>query len=477
MRASLLRGLLQTLGGAASVGVVSLLRNVLIARAMGAAAFGLWNLCLVAMRLATESHLGALAAVALETPRMRGAERPDEARDLERRAAAATLLFALGAGVASGVVLRLAGGPPLATAAILLAVSVVLQQLFIADVTIQRARRLFGGISVAQVLFAVAYLAGLLLLLPDFYVTGALFAGCVAYAIAVLALRRFSSEKLPLPSPAGLRRLAPLLRQGLPTYFVHLSFVVLLQVDRLVVWFLLGPQELGHYGTLLLGVAALLFVPDAFAGVLWPFAGERFGRSREQPAALRRMTDQSFRALAVVLAVLLPAVLGAMDVLVAIVLPHFAPALPALRPALAGTYLLALALPLRNVAMTVGSGNSLLRVQVAVLVLLAAGQSAAALAGAGLVGVALAGAAAWTLLLAGLLRLLVARGVVTGRAAAGCVALAVGLLALALGADAGLDAVLPSPGEPPGAWLRPLVPGVAAALTAALFARAARSAD
>lgn len=466
MRVPVLRGLLQALGGAASVGAVSLLRNVLIARTMGPAAFGLWNLCLVAMRLAAESHLGSLAAVAVEGPKHRGAGRDAEAAELERGAAAAALVFSALAGVVAALALRWVGGPPLSTAAALLALTVVLQQQFFADVTVERSRRRFGGISISQALYAAVYLTGLLALLPDYYLTGALLAGCGGLGTAIVAIRRAARSPLPRPTPAALRGLRELLRLGAPTYVVHLVFAVMLQADRLVVWLVLGPEDLGHYGVVLLGVAALLFVPDAFAGVLWPFAGESFGRNLERPEALRGMTVKAVRHLALFLAALLPAALGAMDVLVAVVLPNYTPALPALRPALAGAMALAVALPLRNVAMTIGAGSTLVRAQLVVLVVMVASQAAAASLGAGIAGVALAALASWALLLALLLRLLVSRGVLDGRAAARLGIETVVLLGAGLLLERALDAVAPSPASMPGALLRPGAPGMLAAAVA-----------
>jgi O-antigen/teichoic acid export membrane protein len=454
----LVRGLLLTLAGTASVALVSLLRNVLIARVMGPAIFGLWHLCLVAMRLASESHLGALSSVAVESPRLRGAGRDDEARDLERRATAVTTVVGLVAGLAAAAVLRLVGGPPLAKAAALLAVTILLQQRFFALTTVLRARRRFGDLAVAQLAFAVAYLVGLLLLLRDYFLTGALLAGCLGLVLAIAATRRTLPGALAWPRPSLLRGLRPLLVEGLPVYLVHLTFAVMLQTDRMIVGAVLGPEALGLYGVLVLGGTAVLFVPDAFSGVLWPFAGERFGRKDMRPAALRAMSRAAVARLALLLTGLLPAALGAIDVLVGQVLVQYEAALPALRVYGASIVPLALALPVRNMAMTVGAGPALLRLQLVVGGAMVALQVAAAALGGGLIGVAAAGAAAWTGLLVGGLGLLVTRRALTRRDAVALLLVVAGLTTAALLVDAGIGSLAPAPTTTVGALLRIGVP-------------------
>jgi O-antigen/teichoic acid export membrane protein len=217
----------------------------------------------------------------------------------------------------------------------------------------------------------------------------------------------------------------------------------MLQTDRMIVGAVLGPEALGLYGVLVLGGTAVLFVPDAFSGVLWPFAGERFGRKDMRPAALRAMSRAAVARLALLLTGLLPAALGAIDVLVGQVLVQYEAALPALRVYGASIVPLALALPVRNMAMTVGAGPALLRLQLVVGGAMVALQVAAAALGGGLIGVAAAGAAAWTGLLVGGLGLLVTRRALTRRDAVALLLVVAGLTTAALLVDAGIGSLAP----------------------------------
>jgi O-antigen/teichoic acid export membrane protein len=405
---------------------------------------------------------------------LRGAGRTEDARDLEVRGTTVTMAFGLIFGIASAVVLRLVGGPPLAKAALFLVLVIFLQQRFTAGTTVLRARRRFGSLALVQLAYALVYLVGLLILLRDYYLTGALAAGAAGFLVAVALSVRSAPDVLGAPRLGHLRRLRPLIARGLPLYGVHVTFAIALQADRVVVGAVLGREALGLYGVLVIGGTALLFVPDAFSGVLWPFAGERFGRHRMRPESLRPLARRTLLQLALLLVGLLPATLGAIDVLVARVLPGFEPALPALRIYGISIFLLAVALPLRNLAMTVGGGPSLLRLQTGILVALFALQGAAAATGLGLVGVAAAGAVVWAAQLTGILVLLARAGVLTSGDALGLGLRVAGLTTLAACLDASIAALAPGPTGVPGAILRVGAPLAGAAVFGTIVALRAR---
>ncbi len=404
MKRALLRGVLLHAGGSAAAAGVGLVRNVLIARVMGPAAFGLWQGCLVALRLAGECHLGALHALALDGPLLRAAGREEEARLLERRALSVSLLLSLPPALAAAAILRWAGGEGLGLAAVLLAGTVVVWQVYQAESAVLRTRGRFGTLSLLQWIFAAAHLAALLLLVPGHYLTGAL-AACIAGAgIALPAAALVAHRGLPLPlPPAGLAS-AALLRRGGATWLAGVTFLLLFQVDRIAVGLLLGREALGHYGILNLGGAALLFLPDVFAGVLWPLAGERYGRSGERPDSLGRVAEEGIRGLGRVLACLLLLGLQGIDLLVRVLLPAYQEALLPLRAYLPGVYLLCLTIPARTLLVTAGRERRILGAQAAVLLLSAAAEIAAAAGGGGILGVGVAFTGGALLLLVLLLR-------------------------------------------------------------------------
>ncbi len=460
MRRSFLRGLLMGGAGNGAVAAVGLVRNVLVARVMGPAAFGLFQVCLVALRLAGEMHLGALHALALDGPILSGAGRAAEARRLEARVLGIGALLSAAGGIAAALVLRIEGGDRLGPAALLLAAAVFLQQVFQAHAVLFQARRQFGRVALLQFTFAVVHLAGLLLLLPSRYITGALIAWAGGAAAAVLLVRSVSPDPVPLPGFSGPPAMAATVRRGLPTWLVGAAFVLLLQVDRVVVGGMLGREALGQYGILVLGGAALLFLPDVIAGVLWPCAGEEYGRSGGSAASLGPLTLATLRALALALAAGLVLVAQGTELLVDRVLPGYAPALDALRLYLPGVFLLGLVHPLRLFLVTAGGDRALLRLFGATVAATAVAQVLAAAAGAGLGGVALAGSASALLLFALALRMAGSR-LALGPGAVRAGIEGAGLLALALLADAALSAAGPPVGTIPGAAVRLGLPALA----------------
>lgn len=373
MRRTFLRGLALSAASSAAVAAVGLVRNVLIARVMGPAAFGLWQLCLVALRFAPEVHGGALHAVAMDGPVLRGEGRDDEARDLERRATGIALLHALVFGLAVGVALRLlqdvilvaptsrSGTLGLGTAALLLGAACFCWQWFHADAVVLRTRRQFGRLALLQGVFAVAHLAGLLLLVPGWFVSGALAAWIGGTLLAVVTVRLLTRDPLPVAAP-GVHGGGPV-RRGMAAWLVDLQQVTLLQADRIVVVVALGSAPLGYWGVLPLAGSLVLFLPDVLARVLWPFAGEHFGRSGSEAASLRPFAEGALLGLAPVLAAGSLLALQGTDLLVARVLPNYEAALVPLRWYLPGVYFTALLVPLRPLLVTAGEGRTLFRLQ------------------------------------------------------------------------------------------------------------------
>lgn len=457
MRRTLLRGTLLAAGGSASVAAVGLLRNVLIARVMGPAAFGLWQICLIALRLAGECNLGVLHALALDGPVHRASGREREAALLEARAVTVNLLFALLGGLAAGAVLLVEGGPALRASSVLLAGTFVAWQFFMGDAWVLRTRGRFGRLALLQAVFAAVHLAGLLLLLPDRYITGALAAWGGGAAVGVLAIRILGGDRLPLPSAREAGAGSDLVRRGGATWLVGLTFVLLFQVDRVVVALLLGREALGHYGIVALAGSGLLFLPDVLAGVLWTVAGWRYGRGGEDPAVLGSVALQGFRALSLVLAPVLLLGLQATDLLVRVVLPGYQEALGPLRAYLPGVFLLCLTMPLRTLLVTAGGAGPLLRMQSVVLLVGVGTEVAAAALGHGIGGVALSFTGASLLLLALVLRQ-AEETLSMGARWPRLIGKAAVLAGAAMGSDRLLDAFAPGMNTVAGVLLRLVLP-------------------
>jgi O-antigen/teichoic acid export membrane protein len=457
VRGNFLPAVVLVVGSTGAVAAVGLLRSVVIAKAMGPAAFGLWQLCLVAIRIGGESHLGALHAMALEGPVLRGAGREAEAVAMERRSLGTALLLGLFAGTIAGLFLYWEGRTPLTTAAILLALTVTVQQAFQAEGVFLRTRRRFARLAVLQVTFATLHLGGLFLLVPTRYISGVLLAWAGAQVVALLLVRSASSTPLPRPVIPGPREAIAVVRRGLPTWLIGASFLVLLQSDRIIVGGFLGREDLGLYGILIMGGSVLLLLPDAASMALWPFAGERFGAAGRDPASLGGMARDALGTLFPVLAATLLLALQASEVLVRRVVPAFEPSLLPLRFYLPGMYLLALTLPLRYLLITVGEEARVLRITVAVLGATAAAQVAMAAAGAGILGVAIATGAGGSVMFV----LLTGQAVRTLSAGVGLVRIAVTAALLGAAAmvfDRAFELAAPDPTTATGIGIRCGIP-------------------
>jgi O-antigen/teichoic acid export membrane protein len=181
----------------------------------------------------------------------------------------------------------------------------------------------------------------------------------VILAIKIAYIRRYSQVRLGWAFDLPLAW--QLLRVGVPILANTVAFGCILGLDRVLIFAVLPEAEraVGLYSIALLGSSWCLDLAGRVVLVLYPHFQNTYGRTDD----VRTVAGQAARAteiqavflstLAAFAFIVAPGALGWL-------LPRYAEGLPALRPLLPGTLLLALAWPSRQLLVAIGRSGALL---------------------------------------------------------------------------------------------------------------------
>ena len=316
------------------------LKNFILAGLLGPVYFGLWNGLQVFLIYGTNAHLGVLHAMAREIPMSRGAGMDEKIPTLASTGLTVSLLTSIAAAVliTAAVLLSMGAQAELLTILLLLPV-LISQQVFLFYQFLLRADDEFGSLSRVLAITAVLELLVSLAFVYLFGFNGVLLGLIAGQGIGIL-IAFVSKRRVRLRFEIDYTMMRSLLQTGFPIMLTVLGYYLLTTIDRLLIITIAGSETLGYYALGSLAITALAYVPITINQVMYPKFAERFG-STQDPAALSGYLRIPTLATAHTMGFLLGAVIIGLP-LVELLLPKYAPGIPAARILLAGSYFLSL---------------------------------------------------------------------------------------------------------------------------------------
>jgi O-antigen/teichoic acid export membrane protein len=314
---------------------LGMLRNLFMARLLGADSYAYWVLFLLVLQYADQAHLGLRLAGDCEIPVLRG--RGDEAG--ARRTgnvllgailgiAALALLVSAGGGLA----LMQRGGPIgdydarlLGVGLVATAVILFTDQLSRFHLMILRTKKRFVFSGAAELSAETLRTSGVIALgwawgLPGGFIASLLASAAIALFLHIAARGEFR------PAWDG-RRLRALFTAGFPLFLSNLAGLLIISCDRVVGGVMLRGQDFSLYGFATTLMLLPVFASHGLREVLFPTFGERFGSGGET-RALYPMISRSMYAVAFATPPLVAGVLYGGEIVIRLVLPAFVPAIP-----------------------------------------------------------------------------------------------------------------------------------------------------
>jgi O-antigen/teichoic acid export membrane protein len=311
-----------------------------MAHVLAPAEFGLWNALSLVLVYGAYVDFGIVSAMGRDLPFYYGQNETEQAARLEGAARWATLAGGvLAAAVIAAVSLRADLSPTMKIGLRMMAATLVLQQAYTYHRIVLRGHNKFRELSVQQLLQSLTTVVVAVVGMAAFGLFGRMLAALLAQAtVLVYAVYRDPWQSIPRFSGSLTRRL---MLVGLPITLSGFIVSMVTTVDRLMVISFLGSTELGYFGFALLVTSVVTLVPATASQVLFPRITYQFGQSGSDIGALRTFALTP----PVVLASLLPIVIGPLYLIlpfaVAQFLPEYEPGVTAIRIILIGIFWLA----------------------------------------------------------------------------------------------------------------------------------------
>ncbi len=254
-------------------------RGLVVAYVLGPAAFGVWSAVRLVLLLSEYTDAGTGTAMVQCSPHAEGAGSLRRALAHQRVAAGATLLGAL----VAAIVVAMALGGWSADAAVrrwwyLAALAIVTQQAMDVYESALAAQRRFGWIAVSESVGAVLMCVG--------GIVGALWFGLDGLLVSVIGSNVVLLVLLPIVGPAypwpvlRWRHTLRLIVVAWPIVLAELLLVLLWSADKLMLWLLRPPRELGIYAIQSYFTAMVMLLPAVAGDVALPHLRWRLGRSK-----------------------------------------------------------------------------------------------------------------------------------------------------------------------------------------------------
>lgn len=176
---------------------------------------------------------------------------------------------------------------------------------------------------------------------------------------------------------------------GLPILLLYMSYFAMGNIDKFIVYFLLGKTMTGYYGLAAFISGMIHYIPHGMFAVLMPRMMQAYGRTGNS-----KELQRYFMPPLLILASLLPIVLGVIficiNAVILYILPQYLPALSVLRILMVGLFFSALLRVPTNILIALNKQLILLVMMLVLLILGAVADVVLIKMGYGIVGVALA---------------------------------------------------------------------------------------
>ncbi len=265
--------------------------NLVAARWLGPAAYGLWNSFTLALTYAPVLTLGTINAMNREVPLLMG--KGDQVT--AQRAIQVTFAVSLATSLLTGLAAIILGlsqrDSPMGRAVILLGLLLMAQQVYLYLQLWLKCNIRFSAMSNQQIIYAVVYP---LVVLPTTALWG-LNGFVVGQAIVVMGVSTWIIVLLKAPVSVGFdwQIFLNLVKIGLPIMAAGTLYGLLTTIDRWVTLTYLGLESLGHYSLAIMASSMLGVLPMAISQQMYPRMARRFGETGNARALQSMVVRQS----------------------------------------------------------------------------------------------------------------------------------------------------------------------------------------
>ncbi|MBS3055958.1 MAG: oligosaccharide flippase family protein [Candidatus Aenigmarchaeota archaeon] len=342
--------------------LLSIIRGIVVARFLGPALYGIFNLLRILLGYSQYSQLGMLPAMSKEIPYRKGRGEPIE--NIKNIVFTITLIISLiiGLGVIVFSFLFSSMFPEsLISGLRIVSVLILLQQIYFFYSNYLRAVKEFIFISIIEILMTVINFAlTILFLIYGFSLNGILVALMISYVVVIIYIIR--KMKIPLKLYFEKIQAFVLLRNGLPLLLIGIGNICLDSIDKLMIAGFYGTNELGLYSISAMIIAFMLSFSSSAGSVMFPSMMEQYGKRRNEED-LKNYLMKPLVIISCATAILIGIVFIAIPMAVQVFLPKYILGVDAIRIVIFSTFFIAITSILGNYMIAVNKERIVIAIQ------------------------------------------------------------------------------------------------------------------
>lgn len=322
--------------------LISLGRGILLARLLGPTTYGLWQALLLILNYGQLSHFGLRDAMTREAPIYRGRGDTKKIEEIYHTVFTSTVLIAIVLAMVLFVVSQSLTGTAsdIMRAGIpIMAVIVLLHQIFQWYLCLMKAEKRFLLISKAMIIFSVLNIFFTILLLLYFQLYGALIGFSFAYIGVIVYLRLKLGNRIRLG--IDVHELIRLAKMGMVLMALRIGYTFLKSIDKLVIISMLTATDLGYYGVAISISAFVYYIPSVSASVLFPRMLEEIGKNNDAKH-IKKYIEKPIKTLFLGISLMIGALYLSTAPLIYYLLPKFIAGISASKLLVLGTAFMAM---------------------------------------------------------------------------------------------------------------------------------------
>lgn len=311
------------------------IRGFIIAKVLGPSLYGMWNIVMTTTSLAESLDLGSGQALMREIPYNNG--RGLEKKNKELISSSFWWQFLITA--ICSLVLLIVSLTPLSnnfgTEILLLSIVLLLQNSFSFIKIIYMGRKKIHKLSLVEFGYAILNTTAGLSLLFSLKIKGLLLGMVITYAILLLIGRKRLQQEISLK--INWQAVKRLVKIGFPILIIGFSTKLMENIDKIVIFFILGSQNTGYYGLAAFISLIIMYIPQVISNVLYPRMNQKYGRTKKK-SSIQEYYSRPMALLTHLMPVFLGLIILNTDWILKLFLPEYEPAARTIQILTAGLF-------------------------------------------------------------------------------------------------------------------------------------------
>ena len=345
--------------------IFNFFKTLIIAKMLGPATYGVYNILMVIFGYGISSHVGLVDGMNKQMPYLRGKgdfAGSEKVKDVTFWAVSGITVFFCLVLVIAALIFKSSLPSGLFGGLLILSIVILSSQIYIALTSLLRTDKKFGLLASNTVFLSICSLFFIFLFLMYHRnkLIGVLLGTLLGYFLSSLYILWKAKYKFKLSFDYSI--IKNVFSIGFPLIIIQLGYSVLISIDRWMISGFFDKVNLGYYS---IGITLNNFLYGAFSAVaftVYPIMLEKFGKTNN-PKSSEQLIFMSTMSLSYVLAIVCPAICFIIPPFIHYVLPAYSPSINCMIILIMSVYFTSITSISGNFLVSINKQNEILKIQ------------------------------------------------------------------------------------------------------------------